>query len=154
MVMQHPIHGGAWVYWASIFCFAGKSGLIQAGNADGAAFIHRFFRTCSASGREERKREPGWTARRKPQMGLTAQLLPIRDWKDWQRRRPPKGRAFRAQRQTLNRFSELCAHRSAALLCPSRARCAHNALPWSTRSLRYSEHGLQRKQAQAPLSAS
>ncbi|WP_146006825.1 hypothetical protein [Ottowia massiliensis] len=50
--MQRPIHGGAWFYWASIFCFAGKSGLIQAGNADEAAFIHRFIRTCSASGRE------------------------------------------------------------------------------------------------------
>ncbi|MFC2588577.1 MAG: hypothetical protein ACFNZS_01140, partial [Ottowia sp.] len=122
--MQRPIHGGAWVYWASIFCFAGESGLIQADNADEAAFIHRFIRTCSASGREGRKREPGWTTKHKPQMSLTVQLLPIKDWKDWQRHRPPKGHAFSTRRQTLNRFSELCAHRSAALLCPSRARCA------------------------------
>lgn len=47
-----------------------------------------------------------WAARRKPQMSLTVQLLPIKDWKDWQRRRPPKGRAFRTRKQTLNRFSD------------------------------------------------
>ena len=82
--MQRPIHGGAWFYWASIFCFAGEYGLIQTGNADEAAFIHRFIRTCSASGHEGRKREPGWTTKRKPQMSLTVQLLPIKDWKDYQ----------------------------------------------------------------------
>ena len=147
--MQRPIHGGAWVYWASIFCFAGESGLIQAGNADEAAFIHRFIRTCSASGREGRKREPGWTASRKLQMSLTVQLLPIKDWKDWQRRRPPKGRAFRTRRQTLNRFSDFA--RTDPPPCPSYAR---SALPWDMGLLRYSKHDLQKKRAQAPLSAS